>query len=113
VGVQIGTAVLVRVSVSVWNWQYGNSGLVGVQIGTAVLVSVSVSVWNWQYGNSVLVGGQIGTAVLVRVSVFHDVQWIAYNLKCWTAWSAKLQSSIFIFLSKLLWKLIIVYRSMN
>jgi hypothetical protein len=25
-----------------------NIRLVGVQIGTAVLVSVSVSVWNWQ-----------------------------------------------------------------
>jgi hypothetical protein len=45
--VQIGTVVLVRVSVSVWNWQYGNSGLVAVQIGTAVLVKVSVSVWIW------------------------------------------------------------------
>jgi hypothetical protein len=27
-----------------------NSGLVAVQIGTAVLVRVSVSVWNRQYG---------------------------------------------------------------
>jgi hypothetical protein len=27
-----------------------NSGLVGVKIGTALLVRVSVSVWNCQYG---------------------------------------------------------------
>jgi hypothetical protein len=58
-----------------------------VQIGTAVLVKVSVSVWIWQYVNSGLVGVQIGTAVLVRVSVFRDVQWIAYSWKCWTAWT--------------------------
>jgi hypothetical protein len=30
---------------------------------------------------------QIGTAVLVIVSV----QWLAYSLKCWTAWSVKLK----------------------
>jgi hypothetical protein len=45
-----------------------------VQIGTAVLVSVSVSVWNRQYGNSGLVSVQIGTAVLVSFSVFRDMQ---------------------------------------
>jgi hypothetical protein len=43
---QNGTAVLVSVSVSVWNLQYGNSGLVGVQIRTAVLVRVRVSICN-------------------------------------------------------------------
>jgi hypothetical protein len=86
---------LVRVSVSVWNWQYGNSGLVGVQIGTAVLVSVSVSVWNWQYGNSGLVGVQIGTTVWVNVIVFRDVQWIAYSLMCWTSWTVKLEGAMF------------------
>jgi hypothetical protein len=83
VGVQIGTAVLVRVSVSVWNWQYGNSGLVGVQIGTAVLVRFSVSVWNWQYGNSGLVGVQIGTAVLVKFTVQLFIStWIVNGLIC-------------------------------
>jgi hypothetical protein len=43
--------------------------LVGVQIGTAFLVSGRVSVWNWQYGNSGLVAVQIGTAVLSRVNM--------------------------------------------
>jgi hypothetical protein len=79
VGVQIGTAVLVGVSVRVWNWQYGNSGLVGVQIGTAVLVWDSVSVWNWHYGNSGLVEVQIGSALLMIVSLFRDVQGFAYS----------------------------------
>jgi hypothetical protein len=47
---------------------------VGVNIGAAVLVSVSVSVWNLQYGNSGLVGVKIGAAVLVKVRFFRDVQ---------------------------------------
>jgi hypothetical protein len=92
--VQIGTAVLVKVSVSVGIWQYVNSGLVGVQIGTAVLVKVSVSAWNWQYGNSGMVGVQIGTAVLVRVSVFRNVQLIGYSLNFWTAWTVKVEGAI-------------------
>jgi hypothetical protein len=43
-----------------------NTGLGGVQLGTAVLVSVSVSVWNRLYGNSGLVRVQIFTGVLVK-----------------------------------------------
>jgi hypothetical protein len=33
---------------------------------------------------------KIGTAVLVKVSV----EWLAYSLKCWTAWSVKVEGAM-------------------
>jgi hypothetical protein len=50
---QIGNAVLAKVTVSVWNRQYGNSGMVIVQVGAASLVTVIEGVWN---GSTVTVG---------------------------------------------------------
>jgi len=37
---------------------------------------------------------QIGTALLVKVSVFRYVVCIAYSLKCWTAWTVKVEAAI-------------------
>jgi hypothetical protein len=41
-----GTEVLVTIIVSVWNREYDNFQLLVVQFVTAVLVNVSVGVWN-------------------------------------------------------------------
>jgi hypothetical protein len=49
VGLQIGTVLLVRFSVSVWNWHYGKRWAEVVQIVTVVLVWNSVSLWYWDY----------------------------------------------------------------
>jgi len=37
---------------------------------------------------------QIGTAMLVKVSVFRYLVWIAYSLKCWPAWTVKVEAAI-------------------
>jgi len=37
---------------------------------------------------------QIGTALLVKVRVFRYLVWIAYSLKCWTAWTVKVEAVI-------------------
>jgi len=37
---------------------------------------------------------QIGTALSVKVSVFRYLVWIAYSLKCWPAWTVKLEAAI-------------------
>ena len=37
---------------------------------------------------------QIGTALLVKVSVFWCLVWNVYSLKCWTAWTVKVETVI-------------------
>jgi hypothetical protein len=44
--------------------------------------------------NSGLAAVQIGTALLVKVRVFRCLVWVAYSLKCWTAWTVKLEAVI-------------------
>jgi hypothetical protein len=36
----------------------------------------------------------IGTALLVKVCVFWCLVWIVYSLKCWTAWTVKVEAAI-------------------
>jgi len=44
--------------------------------------------------NSGLAAVQIGTALLVKLSVFRYLVWIADSLKCWTAWTVKVEAAI-------------------